>query len=289
MPATARIMPPDVLPARYAPGSAEDMLLGAAIERATWEEYNIRTEADRRFGANLRPTVLSASATMNWAVMDEMPYANLMYSNAATVPATTFRVETTAGTWIGTGTYEHNNPQWVRQNEWVQNTMASNTFIRAADFQFNIAINVEQMTRAFEQIQFAAGDLATTLGGDWAAIPVKNADKPRKRARRLLMSHLTDYQRRMYRKHRYFHVVSEKGKKYRIKHGDTQNVYLLEKGKEAKRFCIHPSNVPVEDAMLAQLLMLETDEHAFLKIANAFPVPAYQANYVPIFTNTVAA
>jgi roadblock/LC7 domain-containing protein len=110
----------------------------------------------------------------------------------------------------------------------------------------------------------------TAIAGNWNYdyTPAKYTTAPRKKAKRLLYSMLTDYQKRMYRKHKYFHVVSETGKKYRLKHGDTMNVYLIEDGKPVKKYCIHPTNVPVEDTLLAQKLMLETDEKAFLKIAN---------------------
>lgn len=136
-----------------------------------------------------------------------------------------------------------------------------------------------QTSQTFVQANTTFQNFATEIQGNWRVndwqwqffnnpIPNKYAEAPRKKAKRLLYSMLTDYQKRMYRKHRYFHVISQTGKKYRLKHGDTMNVYLIEGDKPVKKYCIHPTNVPVEDTLLAQKLLLETDEKAFLKIAN---------------------
>jgi hypothetical protein len=51
-------------------------------------------------------------------------------------------------------------------------------------------------------------------------------------------------------------------------------VYLVdENDKPLSRYCIHPRDaVPDEDTMLMQMLMLETNEQEFLRIANRHSV-----------------
>lgn len=110
-----------------------------------------------------------------------------------------------------------------------------------------------------------------------------DAGLAQRRARRLLVQHLTPEQRRTYEAHAYFDVDIN-GKTYRIRQGTHGNVRLLERAKacppifatipaeqplvEKVSFCAQPNGVPAEDAMLAQKLMLETDERKFLEIAN---------------------
>lgn len=95
----------------------------------------------------------------------------------------------------------------------------------------------------------------------------KNEEAKRK-ARALLTAQLTPQQRDSLERLGYFDVDIA-GKQYRIRQGTHGNVRLLEAGKETVSFCAQPNGVPAEDAMLAQKLMLETDEAAFLRVANA--------------------
>jgi hypothetical protein len=90
------------------------------------------------------------------------------------------------------------------------------------------------------------------------------------RAQQLLLSFLTEEQAETWQKEKRFEVVV-KGKIYRIK--KHERVHLLdEKKKPTIAYCIHPSSehgLPAEDVALSQKLLLETDEEAFLRIANA--------------------
>lgn len=111
----------------------------------------------------------------------------------------------------------------------------------------------------------------------------REAGLAQRRARALLVQHLTPEQRRTYEQHAYFDV-DVNGKTYRVRQGTHGNVRLLERAKvspaifatvpaeppliEKVSFCAQPSGVPAEDAMLAQKLMLESDERKFLEIAN---------------------
>jgi hypothetical protein len=89
--------------------------------------------------------------------------------------------------------------------------------------------------------------------------------------RKLLVTFLEDDQRASFEKEKYFIIHSRDGqRRYKVSHGRSGNVKLIDpKGKELASFCIHPGIAcPDEDTMLAQKLMLETDEKAFLRIAN---------------------
>lgn len=83
-------------------------------------------------------------------------------------------------------------------------------------------------------------------------------------AEELLVSCLDDVQRREYRETGQFHVRSPAGRSYLIRHGYAGNVE-----RDGSKFCIHADpGLPHADQMLGQKLMLETDEAAFLRIAN---------------------
>jgi hypothetical protein len=89
-----------------------------------------------------------------------------------------------------------------------------------------------------------------------------------KRAEDLLLLHLTDEQQAQYLKEGYFETVVN-DKTYRINKGRAGNVFLVEKGITKYKYCAHPDDyTPEQDAMLAQLLMLRTDEERFIKTAN---------------------
>lgn len=90
------------------------------------------------------------------------------------------------------------------------------------------------------------------------------------RAEELLKLCLTEEQREHLEEMSSFVIESELGKKYCIRKGRVQNVFELDDNdKHIAQLCAHPiSNVPDFDTMLAQKLMLETNEAEFLRIAN---------------------
>lgn len=89
------------------------------------------------------------------------------------------------------------------------------------------------------------------------------------RAEALLVSSLNPEQAAEFIKQRQFTLHSRDGKRtYIITYGIAGNVFEVERGRAIASYCIHPTGVPTEDVMLAQKLMLETDEESFLKIAN---------------------
>ncbi len=89
------------------------------------------------------------------------------------------------------------------------------------------------------------------------------------RAEALLRDHLTAEQAAQLIKADGFDLITDSGKRYRVRRGYAGNVYLIEGEHATRRYCIHPDiHVPDADAMLAQKLLLEADEKAFLRIAN---------------------
>lgn len=98
-------------------------------------------------------------------------------------------------------------------------------------------------------------------------------EKAKKRAEELLLSFLTPEQRDELERLNHFHLIVGE-RKYRIKRGRSRNIELLDaSGKPVEKLCAHPRDyIPDADTMLAQKLMLETDEEAFLKMANHTPI-----------------
>lgn len=89
------------------------------------------------------------------------------------------------------------------------------------------------------------------------------------KAEALLTEYLGDEQVEELTRARKFCVRGSKGGVYEIHRGQIQNVYRIEGNDLRTRWCAHPrETVPDPDAMLAQALMLETDEERFLAIAN---------------------
>lgn len=93
----------------------------------------------------------------------------------------------------------------------------------------------------------------------------------RTRASALLRNHLDETQRDEFERQGRFRLVAASGHRYRIKGSPTFNVRDETLGVD---YCIHFRSdpdcwrIPIEDLMLAQKLLLECDEPAFLRIAN---------------------
>lgn len=97
------------------------------------------------------------------------------------------------------------------------------------------------------------------------------------KARSLLLENLDPDQRTSFERGSTFEVLSRDGKRiYQVRYGTAGNVFLMKNGRPVKRFCIHPadSNIPTEDVMLVQKLMIEGAEDEFVRIANKTDVAA---------------
>jgi hypothetical protein len=90
------------------------------------------------------------------------------------------------------------------------------------------------------------------------------------RAMKLLLSNLTVSQLKNFNGNKCIAIDGKSGDRYRIKFGRSGNIDAFNKnGKFKYRLCVHPTmQVPDADTVLAQKLMLETDEEMLLRLAN---------------------
>lgn len=91
-----------------------------------------------------------------------------------------------------------------------------------------------------------------------------------RRAQELLAANLDETQRADMERANGFRVITPQGNTYWVAKGHVGNVYLLNnQGNRVESLCIHARDqLPDEDHMLAQKLLLETDEPNFRRIAN---------------------
>ncbi|HEY9530775.1 MAG TPA: hypothetical protein VIQ55_05260 [Burkholderiales bacterium] len=96
--------------------------------------------------------------------------------------------------------------------------------------------------------------------------------RARERARQLLLRCLTPGQRAEFERTGTFKVRGRSGQHYRITYGTTANIEVLApSGTVCRRLCAGPVGVPIPAMMLAQKLMLETQEAEFVRIAARGP------------------
>jgi hypothetical protein len=90
------------------------------------------------------------------------------------------------------------------------------------------------------------------------------------RAEDLLMLQLSEKQRSDWKKHKAFDVISQSGKRFRIRNERSMNVDEYDAdNKMVARHCIVPqTHVPAPDQYVMQKLMLEHQEADFMRIAN---------------------
>jgi hypothetical protein len=107
--------------------------------------------------------------------------------------------------------------------------------------------------------------LAIQIRRAWAALLRRR--QARRRAEALLWAWLSPAQRKQYRARRWFEVTTGSGRRYRILRDGVVRLHPRGSG-----FCIEATEpVPVADEMLANKLLLETDERRFLATAHCFP------------------
>ena len=97
----------------------------------------------------------------------------------------------------------------------------------------------------------------------------------------LLKEWLSPEQFAQYAAKRHFDVTGcHSGKRYRISHGTTMNIYELDgAGRPRVGWCFAPKGYLVAgDVMLAQKIALETDERGALAVANRFLAPMGRRN-----------
>lgn len=136
-----------------------------------------------------------------------------------------------------------------------------------------LATTVEATEREIQRQAAERRRLERNERGRAAAIERRSrANTARSRAEDLLMAHLDDQQQSDVSEHWWFEVISDLGRRWRI-HTDhyAGNVDLMPDVGEERlaTFCAHGSAfLPDSDHHLIQKLALETDEAAFLAVAN---------------------
>ena len=86
----------------------------------------------------------------------------------------------------------------------------------------------------------------------------------RLRARELFLSKLTDAERRRWENERCLTVVGSSGRRYTL---TPYEAFNIRSGTQV--FCLRvPARIPAYDKLLAQRLLVESDEQTFLAVAN---------------------
>jgi len=112
-----------------------------------------------------------------------------------------------------------------------------------------------------------------------AALATQELTAAQATAKALLFGFLSPAQRRAWNEHKSFEAEIN-GQVYRFTEGTHGNVYKLREGRSIERFCIAPraphegGRLPVEDVILAQMLLLQNDEQQFRRVANITPLAA---------------
>jgi hypothetical protein len=95
------------------------------------------------------------------------------------------------------------------------------------------------------------------------------------KAEKLLFDHLTEEEKTDLANEGHFHVLGSRGGLFRIQRGWAGNVKLLDihTKEQIATLCVHPrgcgeGGIPDPDVMLAQKLMIMTNEDHFLDLAN---------------------
>lgn len=105
---------------------------------------------------------------------------------------------------------------------------------------------------------------------------VTREERAQERARALLLSLLSEGERQRYADSNEVIVTGSHGSRYKVTHGYQGNVYRIDEGGNVlASYCAHPrmhigydETLPMEDAMIAQILTIRTNEEEFLRIAN---------------------
>ena len=123
----------------------------------------------------------------------------------------------------------------------------------------------------------------TERRAEWEAAEVREADR---RAAELLDRFLTAEQKKTWyfpdlKGNRYFHLTSQYGRQLVINRDFTYNVYELTRGSYRLAYCAGPKCVPIDDFILAQLLLLKYSEAEFFNVANCENIELSFRNFNP--------
>jgi hypothetical protein len=129
-----------------------------------------------------------------------------------------------------------------------------------------IQVQVQEAEAGLQQVRQQVGQPHVRPSATQAAL----------KARELLLEQLTPEQRASFEQHDWFLVRGQSGRHYRIRDDGhvVANIEVVERDllghdRVLHRLCGHiGEHVPQADHLLAQKLMLEADEDAFLRLAN---------------------
>jgi hypothetical protein len=197
--------------------------------------------------------------------METFKYPNFRVTSTTATATTTYSLDT-INTMANYDYWGSSIDYQFLRNEQItkwQNTLVTNDPYRISldDYQLEFVpheTEEERFTREWNEILEGKQSLNRKLIRNMASDRAKN----------LLLSTLTKEQLKRFEEDRCIPVDSEKGNSYIIRPAKSINIEVV--GKHHK-LCAGPdADVPLYDAMLAQKLMLENDEKAFLKVANVW-------------------
>lgn len=234
-----------------------------------WQRVRVPVVRNQQQWAYENETTL---ADMTYDTRDEW---RLVFTSGAAMNTTASTVTIPAGTLYTTdGTYLANSTaatltlrnDWALANNWRSSYL---NYTQPVQGNWTYGIDVGVPIRTPEEQAAYAARVASDL---------KKKARAVRKAKKLLTEHLTDEQLQSLAEKDYFELESSSGRRYRIYRGIQRNITELDaQGREFNRLCAHSNemNMPAEDHILVQKLMLETDESGFRKIANHSPI------YVP--------
>lgn len=128
---------------------------------------------------------------------------------------------------------------------------------------------LEYQGRRRDHWRYATDERYVTWGdwldrGSWTP---QEDPKAKEKARQLLMRNLDDGQLKSFKKDGTFRVTAKDGKAYTIKTARSFNVVA----EDGTKYCGQLRDAPIEDQMLAQKLLLQSDPEKFFKNANISP------------------
>lgn len=170
---------------------------------------------------------------------------------------------TLGNAWLETSTDDGTSawPQWV-----VATTASTSTIVWRAWTTGATWGSASTGTTVYATYPVTADNLKR------AAAEKKERAEADLRAEDLLRRHLNDEQRGTLDRGKSFEVIGSSGGRYRIRRGRHQNVVEVRaiegKDVDVTELCATIPVIPDADVMLAQKLALETDEPAFLRVAN---------------------
>ena len=187
---------------------------------------------------------------------------------------------------VATNTIDANTTWIIWNNDYTTTgtaTMSTNTYTTSTWQSWNdgyytnqpLIISGDELDFPTKQVRDQEDLVRQATMAEQIRVEQEAREKAEQRAKELLMSLLDEVQKAMFEKEKYFHVVGQSGKVYRIRKGRAGNLRLIEDNKEVEKYCVHPDEqVPDEDTMVAQLIMLKHRENELIGMSNRMRLAA---------------